>query len=187
MGAAFGRGHGVAIGAQEAVLARDPRDRPFDGAMAVLVALAGEHVARDHLLALDAAREKILEPAREVKHGAFGRLAVALKLPLGASPADLDAAEEIGLGARHAEQARGLEARALAEDLGVGPEADLGAAPVLHRRRPSSAGRRVSRAYRPAGRASARAPPPPRAFRTVRWRPRRRRRAGRRSCHRPWS
>ena len=50
---------------------------------------------------------------------------------LGARPADLDAAEQVGLGARHAEEARGLEGGALAEDLLVGLEAHLGAAPVL--------------------------------------------------------
>ena len=48
-----------------------------------------------------------------------------------ARPADLDAAEQVGLGARHAQQARRLEGGALAEDLLVGLEAHLGAAPVL--------------------------------------------------------
>ena len=48
-----------------------------------------------------------------------------------AEPADLDAAEQVGLGARHAQQAGRLEGGALAEDLLVGLEAHLGAAPVL--------------------------------------------------------
>ena len=49
---------------------------------------------------------------------------------LGARPADLDAAEQIGLRARHLEYALGLEMRLGAENLRVGPEAHFGAAPV---------------------------------------------------------
>ena len=49
---------------------------------------------------------------------------------LGAGPADFDAAEQIGLGARHLEHALGLEMRLGAENLRIGPEADFGAAPV---------------------------------------------------------
>ena len=48
-----------------------------------------------------------------------------------ARPADFDAAEQVGLRARHAEQALRLEGGALAEDLLVRLEAHLGAAPVL--------------------------------------------------------
>ena len=76
--------------------------------------------------------QKVLEPAGEVEDGPLRRLAVAGEERLGAAPADLDAAEEIGLGARHAEQPRRLE-RALAENLGIGLEADAGAAAVLDR------------------------------------------------------
>ncbi len=47
-----------------------------------------------------------------------------------ALPADLDAAEEVGLGARHLEQAGRLEGAALAEDLLVRLEADQRPAPV---------------------------------------------------------
>ena len=47
-----------------------------------------------------------------------------------ATPADLDASEQIGLRARHLEHARGIEARLSAEDLRVGQKAHLGAAPV---------------------------------------------------------
>ena len=55
MRAAVGRRHGVAIGAQEAVVAGDPGDRPFDRAGAFgLLDAAGEHVLGDGLLALDA-------------------------------------------------------------------------------------------------------------------------------------
>src|SRR5215510_13897161 len=49
---------------------------------------------------------------------------------LGAGPADLYAAEQIGLGARHLEDALRLEMRLRSEDVGIGPEAHLGAAPV---------------------------------------------------------
>ncbi len=47
-----------------------------------------------------------------------------------AVPADLDAAEQIRLRARHLEQALRLERRLGAEDVGVGLEADAGAAAV---------------------------------------------------------
>ena len=49
---------------------------------------------------------------------------------LGAGPADLDAAEQIGLRARHLEDALRLEVRLGAEDVRIGPEPHLGAAPV---------------------------------------------------------
>ena len=48
-----------------------------------------------------------------------------------AAPADFDAAEQIGLRARHPVEAGRLEGRVLAEDVGIGMEADLGAAPVV--------------------------------------------------------
>jgi hypothetical protein len=48
-----------------------------------------------------------------------------------AAPADFDAAEQIGLGARHLEQPLRLERGLGAENLGVGLEADGGAAPVV--------------------------------------------------------
>ena len=49
-----------------------------------------------------------------------------------ARPADFDAAEQIGLGARHLEQALRRELGLVAEDLRVGMEARGGAAAVLH-------------------------------------------------------
>ena len=49
-----------------------------------------------------------------------------------AAPADLDAAEQVGLGARHLEQPPRVEGAALAEDLLVRLEAHGGAAPVHH-------------------------------------------------------
>ena len=68
-----------------------------------------------------------------MQHRALRRVLVAGEQCRGAGPADLDAAEQIGLGAGHAEQPRRHERRALAEDLGIRLEADRGAAPVLHR------------------------------------------------------
>ena len=47
-----------------------------------------------------------------------------------ATPADLDAPEQIGLRARHLEHARGIEARLSAENLRIGQKTHLGAAPV---------------------------------------------------------
>ena len=134
MRAAVRRWHRVAIGVEEAVLAGDPGDGPFHRAMAfALVAFAGEEFLGDGLLAFDAAGEKVLETAWEVEHGALRRVLVAGEQRRGAGPADLHAAEEIGLGARHAEQPRRREGHALAEDLGVRLEADLSAAAVVHR------------------------------------------------------
>ena len=49
-----------------------------------------------------------------------------------AAPADLDAAEQVGLGTRHPIQERRAEG-CLGEDLGIGMEAQRGAAAVLHR------------------------------------------------------
>jgi hypothetical protein len=49
---------------------------------------------------------------------------------LGAGPADFHPAEQIGLGARHLEDALRPEMRLPSEDVGIGPEAHLGAAPV---------------------------------------------------------
>ena len=98
-----------------------------------LLDAAGEDIVGDSLLSLDAVDEKILEPAGEVERGAFRRLAVAIEQRLDASPSDLNAAEEIGLGARHAEEARRPEGCALAEDLGVRLEADARTATVLDR------------------------------------------------------
>ena len=48
-----------------------------------------------------------------------------------ATPADFDAAEQIGLRARHFEQALRFERRLGAEDVGVGLEADFGTAAIV--------------------------------------------------------
>ena len=129
VGAALGRRHGVAIGLEEAVARGRPVDRPFD--LARGVEFLGEiHGAREGLVGIggggaEGFPEIIGKAAGEVKAGLGRGLAVVDM----AFPADLDAREEIGLGARHIEEARGLE-RQVAEDLGVGVEGDGGAAPV---------------------------------------------------------
>ena len=131
--AAFGRRHRVAVRGREPVLVRHPGDRPFQRAVAAgLGDLAGEDLVGDQLLALDVVEQVVLQAVRELE-GRFRRNVVdALDQRRRAFPADLDAAEQIGLGARHLEQAAGLEMGVLAEDLVIGLEAHLGAAPVEH-------------------------------------------------------
>ena len=68
------------------------------------------------------------EAAGELEGGAFGDVRRGERRV--AAPADLDAGEEIGLGADQAEQAGGVEVGLGAEDLRVGGEGDGGAAPV---------------------------------------------------------
>ena len=131
VGAAIGGGYGVAVGMDEATLVGEPGDRPFERAVAArLRDLAGEHRLGDERLAGGVLRERVLQTAGEVEH----RLArqSALVVQRGIVPADLHASEEVGLGARHAEQARGLEDRFRSENLRVGLEAHPGAAPVQH-------------------------------------------------------
>ena len=96
---------------------------------ALFLNAAGEDLLGDARLALDAGFQIFLEAAREVEHG-FRRRVVLDQLGR-ARPADLDAAEQVGLRAGHAEQALGLKGSAFAEDLLIGKEAHLGAAAVL--------------------------------------------------------
>src|SRR5262245_6858467 len=134
VGAAVWRRDRVAIRAQETIGGRDPGDGPFERAVPFrLLDPACEHILGDGLLALDAACEEILEPAGEVEHRTLRRLAVAAKQRLRARPADLDAAKEIGLRARHAEQTRRRKCGIFTENLGIWPETDARAAAVLDR------------------------------------------------------
>ncbi len=98
--------------------------------MALLVELAAENVGMDAGRTLEARAEIVLEAAGKAQHGLFGRVGALDQLRV-AGPADLDAAEEIGLGARHLEQARRLERVRLLENLRIGGEAHLGAAAVV--------------------------------------------------------
>ena len=78
----------------------------------------------------DRAGEKILEAVGKVERVVLRHALDACEQVLVAMPADFDAAEQIGLGARHLEQAQRIELRLGAENLRVGLEAHLGAAPV---------------------------------------------------------
>ena len=130
VGAAVRRRNGVAIGVQEAVGVGGPGDRPFDRAVAAgLARAAGENIGMHQRRAFEIAGEIVLQAFGEMERGLF-RHVVAVEQFLGAMPANLDAAIEIGFRARHLEDARGLEGGLGAENLRVGPEPDLGAAPV---------------------------------------------------------
>ena len=122
----------VAIGMDEAV--RRPRAtrspiRPSRACPSFSI-LADEGLVGDQRLALDIGGEVVLEAAGKVEHRLGRDLVWVGDQRRRAAPADLDAAEQIGLRARHLEDARRIEAGVLAEDLRVGPEAHLGAAPV---------------------------------------------------------
>ena len=121
----------VAVGGDEAVGVRDPGDRPFDRAVAAgLADLAGEDVGMDQRRAVQRRGEVVRQAALEVERLLLRHVVDAREQRLGARPADFDAAEQIGLRARHLEDARRLERGLGAEDLRVGLEAHLGAAPV---------------------------------------------------------
>ena len=95
-----------------------------------LAGRAGEDVGMHQRGAVEAGGDVVLQAFGEMERGLFRNLILALQQFRCAAPADLDAAEQIGLRARHSEQALGLERRLRAEDLRVGMEAHLGAAPV---------------------------------------------------------
>ncbi len=131
MGAAVRGRNGVAVGLQEAVGVGGPGHRPFDRAVAAgLAGRAGENVGMHQRGAGEIAGEIVLQAFGETERGLFRHVLDALEQFLGAMPADLDAAEEVGLGARHLEHALGLERGLRPENLRIGPEADFGAAPV---------------------------------------------------------
>ena len=130
MRAAFGRGNGVAIGMHDAV-ATVPGDRPFERTVAAgLFRLAGKDFAGDGEFLAHGRLKIILQSAGEVEHGLFRRFR-ALDQRRIAGPADFDAAEQIGLGARHAEKPGRVEFGMRPEDFRIGMKFYLGAAPVL--------------------------------------------------------
>ena len=129
MRAAIRRRDGVAVGLDEAVRLTEtdgrPGDGPFKGAgLALTFGAAGES-GGDGLKLADAVGQGVGQTTGEVKQG-LGRGGVGDPVRR-AGPFDLDAAEQIGLGPRHAEQAGGLEGRAHAEDFVVRLEPDQGA------------------------------------------------------------
>ncbi len=133
MGAAIGGRHGVAVGGEEAVGIRCPGHRPLAGAVrAVASGLAGEDVGMHQGVGVDRGAEIILQPTREME-GVLGGNVVDTAQQFGiAVPADFDAAEKVGLRPCHLEQALRLERRLGAENVGVGLEANAGAAAVVH-------------------------------------------------------
>jgi hypothetical protein len=130
--AALGRGDRVAVGLDEAVAGGRPGDRPFDGAgdgeLLLEIDAAGEGGVGVGGRAAQGLGQVVRQAAGEVERRLGGRLAVVE----GGFPADLDPREEVGLGADHLEQARGLETVG-AEDLLVGVEGGAGAAAVRDR------------------------------------------------------
>ncbi|MEY9621952.1 hypothetical protein ABH982_005409 [Bradyrhizobium ottawaense] len=85
----------------------------------------------DQRVGVNCCRQIILEAAGEVECR-FGRYVLDAFEQFGrAIPADLDAAEQIRLRARHLEQALRLERSLGAEDVGIGLEADARAAAVV--------------------------------------------------------
>src|SRR5664279_639311 len=75
--------------------------------------------------------EVVLQSADKVKLGLGRYIIDALEQGRVAVPANLDAAEQIGFGARHFEQALRLEGSLGSENLGVRLEPDTRAAPVI--------------------------------------------------------
>ena len=121
--------NGIAVALDEPVSGRRPVDRPFD--LAWLPELFVESdLTRKRLLCIgrvsvQAFGQKVRKAARKAKRGFRGD-AICIKR---AFPADLDAAEEIGLGAGHPEEARRRKLER-AEYLVIGVKGDRGAAPV---------------------------------------------------------
>src|SRR3954452_3026700 len=75
--------------------------------------------------------EVILQPAREMEAVLGGHVLETFQQPRITAPADLDAAEQIGLRARHLEQPLRLETGLRAKDFRIRLEADAGAAAVV--------------------------------------------------------
>ena len=114
-----------------AVVLSQPGDGPFQRAMTLgLFHPADEELLGDQFLPVDVGGEIVLEAAGEMEDRLRRRLAVGIEEGLRAFPADFDAAEQIGLGARHLEQPRRGKTCGFAENLRVRPEAHLGAASI---------------------------------------------------------
>src|SRR4030088_3652888 len=98
MSATVLRRYGVAIGGHETVGVGGPRDSPFAGTMgADPSGFAGEDIRMHQGVAMTSGAEIILQSADEVKRVLGGHVFKALQQGRVATPADLDAAEQIGL------------------------------------------------------------------------------------------
>ena len=124
---AFGRGDGVAVGLEEAVSFAEACAGPGYGPLhlariALPLEAAGEGLGGHRLQVLDPLC-KVIRQAVGEPQDRFRRGLVVDERGI-AGPADLDAAEQIGLGAGHAVKAGGPEGGGLAEDHRVWTEAD---------------------------------------------------------------
>ena len=188
MRAAVLRRHGVAIGGQKTIGIGGPCHRPFAGAVgADASGFAGEDIRMHQGVGMNRGGEVVLQSADEVKLVLGRHIVDALEQGRVAVPANLDAAEQIGFGARHLEQALRLEGSLGAENLGVRLEPDTRAAAVVDLAEVLELALRVAALERPCDRAFGRGRPRPRAARRARSPRTRRRHAGRRRSRRPWS
>ena len=127
--AAVGRRHRITVGGDEAVAVtktnRRPRYGPFQRTGLALALYATGENGGDGLDLANTFGQCIGQTAGEVQ-GGLSRCLVGDAFRR-AGPFDLDATEQIGLGAGHAEQARGFERRTGTENLFIRLEADAGA------------------------------------------------------------
>ncbi len=125
---AVGGGHGVAIPAGRPVRIERPGDRPFDAPGLIgKILRAGKGLRGDAFATAELFGQVVRKAAGEFEHR-FGGDIVAGQAG-GAFPADFDPGEEIGFRARQLEQLLRIELP-VAENLGVGHEADRGSAAV---------------------------------------------------------
>ena len=98
---------------------------------AVSAGFSAEYVGMHQRVGVNGGGEIVLQSAGEMKRILGRHVLDALEQGRIATPADFDASEKISLGTRHLEQPLRLERGLGAEDLGVGTEADFGAAAVI--------------------------------------------------------
>ena len=130
MGAALGRGDGIAIGADERINLRRPGHGPFHRAARRVFlggGAAGEIAIVDGVRLAQLALEEVEQTVGEFQRLIGGRLIRDQRRI--AAPADFHAAKQIGLALGHAIEPGGGKFD-IAENLGIGLEADNGAAPV---------------------------------------------------------
>src|SRR6478609_11967210 len=97
-----------------------------------LAGTAGEDIRMHQRVGMDRRGEIVLQAAGEMERVLGGDLVEALEQLGIAFPADLDAAEQIRLRARHLEKALRFECGLLAEDLRIGMEAHARAAAIMN-------------------------------------------------------
>ncbi len=144
--AALGRRHRVAVGVHEAGLVAGPGDGPFQAAgRGRQPGLAEEGPRRHRRPVVEGGGEVVGEAPGEVQHRRLRHLVAGADQRRVAAPADLDAAEEIRLRAGETVEGPGAQPGA-AEDVGIGMEADGGAAAVVDRALPLQAPQRAAAA-----------------------------------------